>query len=212
MPCLDARVIWLAPRRSMDTLTSSACFQPDARVVPLRSISQPKPFMEEKPTLRQVFEAEESPLLRYAHGLVGQRETAEDLVQDAFLKLHAHWDEVIHPRAWLFRCVRNLALSHIRDHKREIPMDNEREFQSHHPDPGQALGKLDAIGTLQRLVAELDEDDRALISLKYHEGLKYDQISQRTGLSVGNVGYKLHHALKHLADSLVRLGVESPEG
>ena len=167
--------------------------------------------MEEKPTLRQVFDVEESPLLRYAHGLVGQRETAEDLVQDAFLKLHAHWDEVIHPRAWLFRCIRNLAFSHLRDHKREIPIENEPDFQSHDPDPSQTLGKVEAIGTLKRLVAALDEDDRTLISLKYHEGLKYDQISQRTGLSVGNVGYKLHHALKKLADSLLRLGVENSE-
>ena len=171
-----------------------------------------KPSMEEKPSLRQVFDAEESPLLRYAYGLVGQRETAEDLVQDAFLKLHHHWDEVTHPRAWLFRCIRNLALSHIRDHKRETPIEDGREFQSQLPDPEQALGRLEAIGTLQLLVAELHEDDRALISLKYHDGLKYDQISQRTGISVGNVGYKLHHALKNLADSLRRLGVESAEG
>lgn len=168
--------------------------------------------MEEKTTLRQVFATEESPLLRYAHGLVGQRETAEDLVQDAFLKLHAHWDEVVHPRAWLFRCIRNLALSHIRDHKRETPMDSDREWESPTPDPKQVLGKLEAVGTLQLLIAELHEDDRTLIALKYQEGLKYDQISQRTGLSVGNVGYKLHHVLKNLADSLRRLGVESPEG
>jgi RNA polymerase sigma-70 factor (ECF subfamily) len=167
--------------------------------------------MEEKPNLRQVFEAEESPLLRYAHGLLGQRETAEDVVQDAFLKLHAHWEEVAHPRAWLFRCVRNLALSHIRDHKRETPMA-DREWAAAAPDPEQALGKLEAIGTLQLLVSELKEDERTLISLKYHQGLKYDQISKRTGLSVGNVGYKLHHALKNLADSLRRMGVETAEG
>jgi RNA polymerase sigma-70 factor (ECF subfamily) len=194
--------------------TRTASFLPAADigrtpVIPIRPLNKP---MEEKPTLRQVFDAEESPLLRYAHGLVGQRETAEDLVQDAFLKLQSHWDEVIHPRAWLFRCVRNLALSHIRDHKRETPMENGREWESSTPDPEKALGKLEAIGTLQLLVAELHEDDRALISLKYHEGLKYEQISQRTGLSVGNVGYKLHHALKNLADSLRRLGVESAEG
>ncbi len=48
--------------------------------------------------------------------------------------------------------------------------------------------------------------------LKYQENLKYDQISQRTGLSVGNVGYKLHHLLKALADNLRRLGIDSPEG
>ena len=196
----------------METHTASARLSADIGrnpVIPFRQSPQP---MEDKPTLRQVFDAEESPLLRYAHGIVGQRETAEDLVQDAFLKLHAHWDEVIHPRAWLFRCIRNLALSHLRDHRRETPMDPDREWESAAPDPEQVLGKLEAIGTLQLLVAELHDDDRVLISLKYQEGLKYDQISQRTGLSVGNVGYKLHHALKNLADSLRRLGVESAEG
>jgi len=57
-----------------------------------------------------------------------------------------------------------------------------------------------------------DPADRILITLKYHDNLKYEQISQRTGLSVGNIGYKLHHALKNLADSLRRLGVESADG
>ena len=196
----------------METLTSSARSQADAgsaSVIPIRSTKTP---MEEKPTLRQVFDAEESPLLRYAHGLVGQRETAEDLVQEAFLRLHEHWHDVTHPRAWLFRSIRNLALNHLRDHKRETTLETGREWESQSPGPEQALGKLEAIGTLQLIVAELHEDDRQLISLKYHEGLKYDQISERTGLSVGNVGYKLHHALKNLADSLRRLGVETADG
>lgn len=196
----------------MEIRTSSARSQADGRGVAMIHLPLSKSPMEEKSSLRQVFETEESPLLRYAHGLVGQRETAEDLVQEAFLKLHAHWDEVIHPRAWLFRCVRNLALSYIRDHKREIPMEPNREWESSNPGPEQTLGKLEAIGTLQLLVAELDEDDRKLIALKYIDGLKYDQISQRTGLSIGNVGYKLHHTLKNLADSLRRLGVETAEG
>ncbi len=192
----------------METLAASARSRPEAVIVNLR---QPAPPMEEKPTLRQVFDAEESPLLRYAHGLLAQRETAEDVVQDAFLKLHAHWEEVINPRAWLFRCVRNLALSHIRDHKRETPIA-DREWAAAGPDPERALGRLEAIGTLQLLISEMKEDERTLISLKYHQGLKYDQISERTGLSVGNVGYKLHHALKTLADSLRRMGVETSEG
>jgi RNA polymerase sigma factor (sigma-70 family) len=162
---------------------------------------------EGKASLRQVFEAEESPLLRFAYGLVGQRETAEDLVQDAFLKLHAHWDDVENPRAWLFKTIRNLALNHLRDHKRETPIQESDDFPS--PDPNPALGRFEAIGTLQLLVSELDHADRQLIALKYTENLKYDQISQRTGLSIGNVGYKLHHTLKRLADSLRHLGIES---
>ena len=184
----------------METLTASAHPRADAGrnpVIPFRNT------MEEKPTLRQVFETEESPLLRYAHGLVGQ---------EAFLKLHAHWEDVTNPRAWLFRSIRNLALNHLRDHKRETAIDASHDWESDSPDPDQTLGRQETIGTLQLLVAELDPADRDLISLKYHENLKYDQISERTGLSVGNVGYKLHHALKSLADSLRRLGIESPEG
>lgn len=193
----------------METQTATVRSPADATRTPVIPFRKP---MEEKPTLRQVFDAEESPLLRYAHGLVGQRETAEDLVQEAFLRLHQHWDDVANPRAWLFRSIRNLALNHLRDHQRETTLETGREWASPLPDPEQALGKQEAIGTLQLLVAELHEDDRAIIALKYHEGLKYEQISQRTGLSVGNVGYKLHHALKNLADSLRRLGIDSASG
>jgi len=74
------------------------------------------------------------------------------------------------------------------------------------------MGRLEAAGAVRLLLAELRDDDRALLQLKYHEDLKYDQISQRTGLSVGNVGYKLHHLLKSLGESLRRMGIESAEG
>jgi RNA polymerase sigma-70 factor (ECF subfamily) len=193
----------------METLTFSAHPKPEPAVQPAIPFCNP---IENKPSLQQVFAIEESPLLRYAHGLVGQHEIAQDLVQDAFLKLHAQWENVTNPRAWLFRAIHNLALNHLRDHRRETSMNSTHEWQSDAPDPEQALGRLEAIGSLQRLVSELSPDDRSLIALKYHENLKYHQISTRTGLSVGNVGYKLHHALKHLADSLRRLGIESPEG
>ncbi|HEY8992014.1 MAG TPA: sigma-70 family RNA polymerase sigma factor [Luteolibacter sp.] len=163
-----------------------------------------------EPSLREVFEAEETPLLHYAYGLTGVRETAEDLVQEAFLRLHRHWHEVRQPRPWLYRCVRNLALNHLRRSRRESPLDQFHEIPS--PAADAHLGRLEAMGTLRQLMAELGEDDRRLLELKYREELKYDQIAARTGLSAGNVGYKLHHLLKNLADSLRRLGVESADG
>jgi len=61
---------------------------------------------------------------------------------------------------------------------------------------------------VRMLVAELPEADRELVRLKYEEDLKYQEISKRTGMSVGNVGYRLHHALKGLADALRRAGIE----
>jgi RNA polymerase sigma-70 factor (ECF subfamily) len=48
--------------------------------------------------------------------------------------------------------------------------------------------------------------------MKYHEDLKYGEISRRTGLGVGNVGYKLHHLLRGLADALRHAGIEGSRG
>ena len=168
--------------------------------------------MEKKPSLREVFEVEESPLLRFAYGMTRQRETAEDLVQEAFLRLHGHFGEVENPRAWLYRAVRNLALNHSRDHRRETALEEGKETAGEGADPERAVRRMEAVGALRMLMAEMDETERELIGLKYHEGLKYEQISQRTGLSVGNVGYKLHHLLKGLAEGLRRMGVEGAEG
>lgn len=192
----------------MEPRTTSARAKAEAPASPVLPLHDP---MEEKPTLRAVFDAEESPLLRFAYSLVGQRETAEDLVQDAFVRLHTHWEEVANPRAWLFRSIRNLALNHLRDHRRESPLDPSVDPPDSSPNPDQTLGKLEAIGTLQLLIAELPPEERQLIRLKYHQDLRYEQISTQTGLSIGNVGYKLHHLLKSLADSLRRMGIDSPE-
>jgi len=106
---------------------------------------------ENKPSIRDIFDSEESALLRFAYGICGQRETAEDIVQEAFLRLHEHWDEVQNPLAWLYRSIRNLALNHIRDHRKESPMQDGEEWQSESPMASEVLGKMEAVGVLRML-------------------------------------------------------------
>jgi len=163
-----------------------------------------------KESLAEVFEVEESPLLRYAFGLLGRRDLAEEVVQDAFLKLHEHWEEVEIPRAWLFRCVRNLALNVLRKHKREVSDDSAAEAapdpKSERPDD--ELGRMEAVGLVQMLVSEMEDRDRQMVTLKYFEDLKYHEIAERLEMSVGNVGYRLHHLLKQLAERLRKSGIE----
>jgi RNA polymerase sigma-70 factor (ECF subfamily) len=159
-----------------------------------------------------LFAAEESGLLRYAMGLVGQRVIAEELVQETFLRFHQVADDVENPRGWLYRSLRNLALNHLRDRPRESAL-NEDDAPSHEALlPADLLGRDEAVGLVRLLLAEMKPADRDLIQLKYHEGLKYEEISRRTGLTVGNVGYRLHHLLKGLADNLRRAGFEGSEG
>ena len=177
-----------------------------APVVSLPGTPRPDP-----PNLAALFEAEESGLLRFAIGLVGRRTVAEELVQETFLRLHPVWDEIENPRAWLYRSLRNLALNHLRDRKDETEL-NEAAAPGEENLPPERLGRNEAVGMMRLLLAEMPDEDRRLIQLKYHDELKYQEISQRTGLSVGNVGYRLHHLLKGLANNLRSAGIEGSRG
>lgn len=177
------------------------------------------PMVEEKPSLEALFAAEETPLLRFAHGIVRRRAVAEEMVQEAFLRLHRHWDEVEKPRAWIYRAVRNLCLTHLRDHARETDLDEGADAPSgaeRHAGagllPDEAMGRMEAVGMVRLLLSEMEERDRRLIQLKYVEGCSYKDIGQATGLSVSNVGYRLHHLLKGLAVSLRQSGISGSEG
>jgi RNA polymerase sigma-70 factor (ECF subfamily) len=169
------------------------------------------PVPAAKETLVELFEREESAVLGFAIGLVGRRAVAEELVQEAFLRLHQLWGQVENPRAWLYRSLRNLALNHLRDHRRETVVD-EPDGPGNEQPPDEVLGRLEAVGMVRLLIAELAPEDQNLIQLKYHDDLKYQEISRKTGLSVSNVGYKLHHLLKGLADALRHAGIDGSLG
>ncbi len=164
-----------------------------------------------RPDIGALFRSEESGLLRFAIGLVGRRTVAEELVQETFLRLHQVWDQVENPRAWLYRSLRNLALNHLRDQPRETELPEETVANPENP-PAERLGRSEAVGMVRLFLAEMPQDDRDLIRLKYHDDLRYREISKRTGLSVGNVGYRLHHLLKGLADNLRHAGIEGSQG
>ena len=190
-------------------------FERDHPTAPRSAVSAVVPLPVEiipgRPSLAALFASEESGLLRYAMGLVRRRTVAEELVQETFLRIHQVWSEVENPKAWVYRTVRNLALNHLRDNSKETALDEESA--AHEASlPVEVLGRDEAIGTVRVLLAEMSAEDRDLIRLKYHEELRYEDISKRTGLSVGNVGYRLHHVLKGLADSLRRAGIEGSRG
>ncbi|MDB4673734.1 RNA polymerase sigma factor [Verrucomicrobiales bacterium] len=168
----------------------------------------------ERISIERLFEVEESALLGFAYGFVRRREISEELVQEAFLRTHKHWDEIKNPRAWIYRATRNLALNWLRKNGRESEIDDEQltNAPDHNTDtPDQALTKLEALGTLRSHLAELEPIELEIIRLKYTEDLRYQQIATETGLTLSNVGYKLHHILKSLATSMKSSGFTSPD-
>ena len=180
------------------------------------AVSQPDEASAQSPeTIEELFAALESPLLSYALRLIGARDVAEDLVQEAFMKLHAQFAEVREPRRWLYRTVHNLALNQRRDSAKIIHLQPQREESDAsaadtadpQPLPDEQIVRLEGIGLVRLSLETLDDRSRELIRLKFTEDLSYKEISERTGLKTGHVGYLLHHALKLIADELAKSGV-----
>ena len=165
--------------------------------------------------MEELFTALESPLLSYALRLVQELSAAEDVVQDAFMKLHAQFEQVREPRRWLYRTVHNLALNHQRRAGKSVRLDPPaddgsslaHELPDSQPLPDEQIARWEGIGLVRLSLETLDERSRELIRLKFAEDLTYKEIGARTGLTPGHVGYLLHHALKDIAAELAKTGV-----
>jgi RNA polymerase sigma factor (sigma-70 family) len=182
------------------------------------AVAQPDEANADTPrpeSITELFAALESPLLNYALRLLEDSAQAEDVVQEAFLRLHAQFDKVREPRRWLYRTVHNLALNHQRHARKVVPLalladDADPaglDAADSQPLPDEQIARWEGIGFVRLSLGALDNRSRELIRLKFTEDLSYKEISARTGLKVGHVGYLLHHALKNIAADLAKNGV-----
>jgi RNA polymerase sigma-70 factor (ECF subfamily) len=169
-------------------------------------------------TIEELFAALESPLLGYALRYTGGFALAEDVVQEAFMKLHAQFEQVEKPRQWLYRTVHNLALNHRRASGKTVSLNqsqsSENENASSAADtadpallPDEQIIRLEGIGLVRLSLATLDDRSREVIRLKFNDELSYKDIAARTGLTAGNIGFILHRALKTIAAELAKTGI-----
>jgi len=148
----------------------------------------------------------EGPLTRYVIRLTGDREQARDVVQDTFLRLCAEDPSRLnsHLAEWLFTVCRNRALDVQRKQSRMTPLDeidlDTRASSGASPDL--AAEKSDSTSQVQRLLATLPKNQQEVIYLKFQNGLSYQEISRVTNLSMGNVGFLIHTALKNIRQQL----------
>jgi RNA polymerase sigma-70 factor (ECF subfamily) len=145
--------------------------------------------------------------------LVGDRQEAEDVAQDAYLRVFRSLDGFrgeARFETWLYRIVTNAALNHLRRRGRfgdlaAEPEDFETGVASEDPGPGEALGERDE---LERSLARLPEGMRVVVVLKDVYGLSCREIGDELGLAEGAVKVRLHRARRRLKELLY--GQEEP--
>ncbi len=166
-------------------------------------------WLEKRAAFEAVVAKHEAALLRYVARILRDADAAQDVVQDTFLKLFRRWNDVVKPGAnlstWLYRVAHNEAVDCIRKRQRRQALhfrqsEERRTLQTHAaPAP---FGETSGREKVRQALDALDLRERQVVLLKVYEEKSYRDIADIAGLSVGNVGYILHHALKKMAAQL----------
>ncbi len=142
--------------------------------------------------------------------IVGCREQAEDVVQDAFVQAFVKLESFKGNSAfytWLYRIAFNTAVSHRRRKKVEVSVEHSREQTGAEPidtadAPGDRLERQERVGQVRRALDALSEQHRAILVLREMDGCCYETISDILDLPIGTVRSRLHRARLQLRDQL----------
>ena len=146
-----------------------------------------------------------------AFRILKNRENAEEVAQDAFVKVYQNIGKFRSKSkfsTWLYRIVYNTAISKVRvKQKTTMSIENQKFFEIR--DENQNVSESFDIENnkilLQRLLNKLDESDRALITLYYLDECKISEIAEITGQNRSNIKVKLHRTRKKMQEELHKM-------
>ena len=148
------------------------------------------------------FEALSAGLVLYARQWL-EAESAEDVVQDVFVRLISLRKPPKNPRTWLFRCVRNAATSRLRRRRRRR-RHHERIAASapvmFHTDPGVPID-ADAA---QRALAALPRDLQEVVVLRIWGQMKLREIAEITGRPISTLMSQYQSAIEKIRQQMVQ--------
>jgi RNA polymerase sigma-70 factor (ECF subfamily) len=185
---------------------------PDADVVALARKGRQEAF-------RELIRRYERPVFSLIYRMVRDRETAEDLAQDTFIKVLNHVDRYrpeFKLSSWLFKIANNVAIDHLRKrHIETVSIDGSPHAASAAEVEAtafdvvarqeSALEELEAreLGSaIEGAIAALRPEYRSCILLRHVEGRSYEEIAATLDLPLGTVKTYIHRARHELREAL----------
>lgn len=151
--------------------------------------------------LGPLYRRHRSELLAYLARRVNCRETANDLLQDAFIRLmNSEVTKIGNVRAFLYRIANNLSIDHARRNRvRGISDEQDLQDLASDADPQNSAIAGNTLEHLQRLIDGLPSPTREVFLLARVEQLSYKEIAIRLGLDARAVERHLNKAMAHCA-------------
>lgn len=143
----------------------------------------------------------------HARKIVIDHEDADDVTQEAFIKVYKNLEgfrEASQLFTWIYRITTNEALNLLKKKSKkqgisidEIQYELEQTIDNNHLISGEEIQLK-----LQKALLSLPEKQRLVFNMKYFDDLKYDQIAEITGTSVGGLKASYHLAVKKIESYL----------
>ena len=156
---------------------------------------------------RKLLQLYQKPLYNHVRGMVLNHDDADDVLQNTFIKVFANLKNFKGDSklfSWMYRIATNEALTFMQQRAKKSGISNEEVQQK-------AINNLESDVyfdgneiqlKLQKAIAGLPEKQQLVFKMKYFEELKYEQISEITGTSVGGLKASYFHAVKKIEDFL----------
>lgn len=147
-----------------------------------------------------------------ALGLVGNREDALELSQEAFYRAYKHFDQLNSQEKffpWFYQILRNLCFSHLR--RRRLRQAESLDEMAGEPmpsgpadvfDPEMVAERNESKDRVWRAISRLDEKHREVIVLRHFRNLSYEEMARVLFCNRGTVTSRLYYARKRLKEIL----------
>ncbi len=147
--------------------------------------------------------------------LSGERESADDCVQEAFLVLSSKLkkgEEIENPRAFLYRTAENFVKRRqeqiANEIKRNVPLETATEAAVSDEIYNETLDSIDFDALAERLIETLNEDEKLLYNLRYIQNTRVDEIATILNISRPAVSMRLVRLKTKITDMVTQLDFE----
>lgn len=160
-------------------------------------------------------------ILKFISFKINDFETAQELTNDVFMRVHKHWDNYDETkssmRTWVISITKNVLIDHYRKKKRILVsidafVDNEDSTYKYkvdkiylnvtEPTPFQLISSSETMKHLHRSITSLPKKCKRIANLYFNHGMKYKAIAKHTGMTLSNVKVTIFRSRQFLIKKL----------
>lgn len=151
---------------------------------------------QKRVAFKKLFDENSKKVFNLCYGYTGDADTANDLMQETFIKVWQNLDKFRNQSqlsTWIYRIGVNTCLSHLRSVKRRPTEElNDHIIENITEETSE---KVEQVAALYRAISQLEEHERIIITLVLDE-IPYPEIAEVSGISEGNLRVRIHR-IKH---------------